>query len=140
MAPVHFHCEHPDYHFDHQDELRNWIIQTCKEENATIDRLDFIFCTDEDLLEINLNYLNHNYLTDVITFPYSEGDTIAGDIFISVDRVKENAQDLDLKWFDELCRVIIHGVLHLCGYTDKESHQQAEMRKKEDYYLSLRSF
>ena len=140
MAPVHFHCEHPDYPFDRQEEVSNWIRQTCQEENVAIDQLDLIFCTDEDLLEINNKHLNHNYLTDVITFPYSEGNTIAGDIFISVDRVKENAQDLGIEWFDELCRVMIHGVLHLCGYTDKESDQQTEMRKKEDYYLSLRSF
>jgi len=107
---------------------------------VTIELLDFIFCTDDDLLEINVNHLNHNYLTDVITFPYAEGETIAGDIFISIDRVKDNASDLNADWFDEFCRVMIHGVLHLCGYQDKTEQEQYEMRKKEDYYLSLRSF
>lgn len=140
MANVHFHSEHPDYHFDYQKEISDWVRLTCREENVKIGQLDFIFCTDDALLEINIKHLNHNYLTDVITFPYSEGETISGDIFISIDRVKDNAKDLNSEWFDELCRVIVHGVLHLCGYCDKNAEQQAEMRSKEDYYLSLRSF
>ncbi len=140
MAPVHFHSEHPEYHFDRQDDISEWVRLSCHEENVKIDQLDFIFCTDQDLLEINIKHLNHNYLTDVITFPYSEGETIAGDIFISIDRVKDNASDLNTNWFDELCRVMIHGVLHLCGYRDKTEQEQDEMRYKEDYYLSLRSF
>ncbi|MGB6035078.1 MAG: rRNA maturation RNase YbeY [Cryomorphaceae bacterium] len=140
MAPVHFHSEHPDYVFDRQDDISAWIRKACREEKVKIEQLDIIFCTDDDLLEINIKHLDHNYLTDVITFPYSEGEIIAGDIFISIDRVKDNAKDLNCEWFDELCRVMVHGVLHLCGYTDKESDDQAEMRKKEDYYLSLRSF
>jgi probable rRNA maturation factor len=140
MANVHFHSEHPDYHFDHQEEISDWVRLTCREENVKIGQLDFIFCTDDALLEINIKHLDHNYLTDVITFPYSEGEAISGDIFISVDRVKDNAKDLNFEWFDEFCRVIVHGVLHLCGYCDKNAEQQAKMRSKEDYYLSLRSF
>jgi rRNA maturation RNase YbeY len=140
MAAVHFHSEHPDYHFDRQDDISEWIRVSCREEKVQIEQLDFILCTDENLLDINIMYLNHNYLTDVITFPYLEGDTIAGDIFVSIDRVKENASDLNTNWFDELCRVMIHGVLHLCGYHDKTEQEKAEMRNKEDYYLSLRSF
>lgn len=140
MAAVHFHSEHPDYRFNRQDDISEWIRMSCREENVQIDQLDFIFCTDQDLLEINIKHLNHNYLTDVITFPYSEGETIAGDIFVSIDRVKDNASELNTDWFDELCRVMIHGVLHLCGYHDKTDQEQSEMRNKEDYYLSLRSF
>ncbi|MCZ4407718.1 rRNA maturation RNase YbeY [Cryomorphaceae bacterium 1068] len=140
MAPVHFHAEHPDYHFDRQDDISEWIRLSCSKENVQIEQLDFIFCTDDDLLEINNKHLNHNYLTDVITFPYSEGELIAGDIFISIDRVKDNSSDLNTDSFDELCRVMIHGVLHLCGYHDKTEQEQAIMRNKEDYYLSLRSF
>jgi len=140
MALVHFHSEHPAYDFDRQDEVSDWIRSSCRKEKVEIELLDFIFCTDDELLEINIKHLNHNYLTDVITFPYSEGTTIAGDIFISIDRVKDNANDLKVDWFDELCRVIIHGVLHLCGYGDKNDAEAALMRKKEDYYLSLRSF
>jgi len=140
MATIHFHSEHPDYKFDQQEDVSHWIRSSCKKEGVTIELLDFIFCTDDDLLEINVNHLNHNYLTDVITFPYAEGETIAGDIFISIDRVKDNASDLNADWFDEFCRVMIHGVLHLCGYQDKTEQEQYEMRKKEDYYLSLRSF
>lgn len=140
MAPIEFHSEHPDFNFDRQNDLSDWIQKACKEEKVEIAQLDFIFCSDDDLLEINNKHLGHNYLTDVITFPYSEGETIEGDVFISIDRVKDNAKDLDIEWFDELCRVLIHGVLHLCGYSDKLEVEQAEMRRKEDYYLSLRSF
>lgn len=140
MAPVYFHSEHPDFLFDRQDEVSEWIHSVCVEEKVEIEQLDFIFCTDDYVLEINIKHLNHKYLTDVITFPYAEGETIAGDIFISIDRVKENAQDLSVEWFKELCRVMVHGVLHLCGYTDKDKQEQAVMRGKEDYYLSLRSF
>ena len=139
-APVHFHVEHPDYNFTQSYEISEWIRSCCSEENVEIEQLDFIFCTDEHLLEININHLNHNYLTDVITFPYLEGKKIQGDIFISIDRVKDNAKELRIEWQDELCRVIIHGVLHLCGYKDKTVNEQALMREKEDNYLSLRSF
>jgi rRNA maturation RNase YbeY len=137
---IYFHLEHPKYNFIHHEEISNWIRIVCDSENVRIKLLDFILCTDEDLLEINKKHLNHNYLTDVITFPYSEGDDLEADIFISLDRVDENSKLLNTQYSDELCRVMIHGVLHLCGYKDKTDREQVEMRKKEDYYLSLRSF
>ena len=140
MAPVHFHVEHPNYKLSQPDEIKEWIRSACQEEKVRIEQLDFIFCTDEALLEINIKHLNHNTLTDIITFPYNEGEVIQGDIFISVDRVNENASSFKVDKQDELCRVIIHGILHLVGYGDKTPADQAEMRKKEDYYLSLRSF
>jgi len=140
IAPIYFHLEHPDYNFLPQNEISGWIREVCLTENVQIKVLDFILCTDQDLLGINIKHLNHNYLTDVITFPYSENDRLEADIFISLDRVNENADNLKVSYFDELCRVMIHGVLHLCGYKDKTEAEQLEMRKKEDYYLSLRSF
>lgn len=135
-----FHSEHPDFQLDKSLEISQWIIDASKREGAAILGLNYVFCSDSYLLDINVKYLNHNYLTDIITFPYSEGDSIESDIFISIDRVEDNAKEFDTSFFDELCRVIIHGFLHLCGYGDKTDEEQEEMRAKEDYYLSLRSF
>ncbi|MDR2562862.1 MAG: rRNA maturation RNase YbeY [Prevotellaceae bacterium] len=97
--------------------------------------LSFIFCSDDYLLDVNRKYLNHDYLTDIITFDYSEGDKISGDMYISVDRVAENAHNYGFSLETELLRVILHGVLHLCGYDDKTENQQKIMREKEDSYL-----
>mgnify|MGYP001804060443 CR=1 FL=1 len=138
--PILFHSELPDFSFDDDTGVSGWITHASTEEKVTIAGLNYIFCSDEYLLDINIKHLNHNYLTDIITFPYQEGKVLESDIFISVDRVKDNAAELKIDWFDELCRVMIHGFLHLCGYKDKTDDEQAVMRKKEDYYLSLRSF
>ena len=100
-------------------------------------RLHIIFCSDDYLLDINKKYLNHDYFTDIITFNYNENNTIIGDLFISVDRVKENAKELKVDFNNELFRVIIHGVLHLCGYNDKTQDQLKEIRTKEDEFLGL---
>ena len=109
-------------------------------ENCTLKHLNYIFCSDEYLLDLNKQYLNHKTLTDVITFDSSEEPTvIEGDIFISIERVQSNAKELSQTEDEELHRVIIHGVLHLLGYTDKTKSGQILMRKKEDAYLSLRS-
>jgi len=102
--------------------------------------LNFIFCSDNYLLKINVEHLNHDTYTDIITFDYSKEDRISGDIFISIDRVEENAKSHKTSFENELHRVIIHGVLHLLGYGDKEPGQKAEMRQKEDFCLSLRDF
>ncbi|GAB1451436.1 rRNA maturation RNase YbeY [Draconibacterium sp.] len=98
--------------------------------------VSIIFCSDKYLLDINVNYLNHNYYTDIITFNYVEGDILSGDLFISVDRVKENAMEYDVIWPKELYRVIFHGLLHLVGYNDKTDEEVKIMREKEDFYLS----
>lgn len=98
--------------------------------------ISLIFCSDKYLLNINVEYLNHNYFTDIITFNYIEGNTISGDLFISIERVKENAVEFNTTWIKELYRVIFHGVLHLVGYNDKTSLEKKEMREKEDLYLS----
>lgn len=105
----------------------------CKE----IGEISIILLSDEELLKINIDYLQHDYYTDIITFDYSEGCKISGELYISVDRVKENAQKYGYRFEEELKRVIIHGILHLCGYKDKSKKEQHEMRKKEDYYLAL---
>ena len=109
-------------------------------EGKLLQDMNIVFCTDEELLEKNIKYLKHNTLTDIITFDYSHEDTTSGEIFISIDRIKDNALTLDVDFFEELCRVMVHGVLHLVGYKDKSKSEQLEMRKKEDYYLSLRNF
>lgn len=98
--------------------------------------ISVILCSDSYLLEINKRFLKHDYYTDIITFNYCEGDTVSGDLFISIDRVKENADNFASTFMQELYRVIFHGVLHLIGYNDKTEEEQAEMRRKEDFYLS----
>ena len=98
--------------------------------------ISLIFCSDNYLLDINIKHLNHNYYTDIITFNYVEGEIISGDLFISIERVKENAIEFETIWIKELYRVIFHGLLHLIGYNDKTEEEKKIMRKKEDLYLS----
>lgn len=114
----------------------SWIQDTVARENHTVEFINVIFCNDEYLYSLNTNYLNHDTFTDVISFQYST-EPIEGDIFISVDRVFENAQSLNVSFSDELARVIIHGVLHFCGYSDKTKDEKNQMRALESYYLSL---
>ncbi|MDR1760913.1 MAG: rRNA maturation RNase YbeY [Bacteroidales bacterium] len=106
------------------------------ESKKTLDYINFIACSDEFLLTINNNYLQHDYYTDIITFDYSE-TTIASDIYISIDRIKENAKELNVSSLQELQRIIIHGVLHLCGYEDATEKQRVKMMEKENQYLNL---
>ena len=120
--------------------LSKWIEFAIHQENKDLGELNYIFCDDDYLLEINIKQLKHNTLTDIISFDHSIGNIISGDIFISVERVKDNAVDLYTDFKDELHRVMIHGVLHYCGYKDKTVSEKQLMRSKEDYYLSLRTF
>ena len=120
-------------------DLRNWIKSVIKGEKKKTGSLNFIFCSDEYLLRINQQYLEHDYYTDIITFDYVTGSVISGDIFISVDRVKENAGVYKVSFSAELNRIMIHGVLHLLGYMDKEVEHKRIMTEKEDYYLSKKS-
>jgi len=120
--------------------LSKWIEFAIHQENKDLGELNYIFCDDDYLLEINIKQLKHNTLTDIISFDHSIGNIISGDIFISVERVKDNAVDLLTDFKDELHRVMIHGVLHYCGYKDKTVSEKQLMRSKEDYYLSLRTF
>lgn len=139
-SSIQFYCENVSYRIRNIKLLRNWIINTAKSENKICDQINFILCSDDYLLDINKKFLNHNYFTDVITFDYSEKNIISGDIYISIDRVKENSRTFSIPTKDELNRVIIHGILHLLGYSDKTPAQKLEMKSKEDFYLSLRTF
>ncbi|NQW36944.1 MAG: rRNA maturation RNase YbeY [Flavobacteriales bacterium] len=118
----------------------SWVSNTIQEENLKEGNINYIFCDDAYLLDKNIKYLKHNTLTDIISFDYTMGKLISGDIFISVERVKENAITFKTAFKDELHRVMIHGVLHYCGYKDKTDADKKLMRSKEDYYLSLRDF
>lgn len=121
--------------------LRNWIKQTIVAEKHQLAELNFIFCSDNYLLEINKQFLNHDTYTDIITFDNSEKEAIIyGDIFISIDRVRENAKSFKTALATELHRVIIHGTLHLLGYKDKTAKEKTLMTEKEDFYLSKRGF
>ena len=120
-----------------QNAVRTWIKDIIHSENKQTGQLNFVFTGDEELLELNKQFLRHNTYTDIITFDSCEGKVINGDIIISVDRVKENAIKFKSEFQNELNRVIIHGVLHLCGYKDKTDEQQKEMRAKEDFYLNI---
>jgi len=113
-------------------DLKRWITKVTGLHNKKTGDIAFIFCTDDYLLEINQKYLNHNTYTDIITFDYTEGNILNGDIFISIDRVKDNANKFGLPFELELKRVIIHGILHLCGLNDKTESEIAIMRKEED--------
>ncbi len=117
--------------------LKQWIKTVTEKEKHQLGTINYIFCTDDELLEINIRHLNHNTLTDIITFDYTEGETISSDIFISVDRVAENAKKFSVSFEEELHRVMIHGVLHLCGYKDKSKADAELMRKKENGALKI---
>jgi probable rRNA maturation factor len=139
MAAINFFSQDISFILLKPRKISSWIKTVIKSEGHTLEALNFIFCSDERLLEINRQYLNHKTYTDIITFDTSEHNgKIEGDIFVSIERVKENAMKLNIPFQDELHRVIIHGVLHLLGYSDKTASQTKEMRKKEDAYLSLR--
>jgi probable rRNA maturation factor len=113
------------------------LIFLFEKENVGLKRLNYIFCSDKYLVKINNQYLKHNTLTDVITFPFSEkGEPVSAEIYISVERIKENAKTYGIQYQNELLRVMIHGALHLCGYNDKKKSLQLQMRGKEDYYLN----
>lgn len=114
----------------------SWLSNTCVEENKSLEEVNLIFCSDEYLYDMNVQYLNHDYYTDIITFDYCEENRIIGDLFISKDRVIENASDNKVDFELELKRVIVHGVLHLCGYKDKSESEEKLMREKENYYLN----
>jgi len=138
-SSINFFNEDVDFALLNEAEIKKWIKLSIKKEACTPGDLNFIFCSDPYLLKINQDYLNHNFFTDIITFDYKEDSTISGDIFISIDRVRDNAEKLSIPFLDELHRVIIHGVLHIIAYGDKTPEEELLMRSKEDFYLSLRS-
>ena len=140
-TPVLFYSEHIRFELRNKNSIRQWLHNLIKTEGYTLGNISFIFCSDKYLHKINLQYLNHDDYTDIITFDNANAKGIVeSDIFISIQRVKENAKALKIPFRDELHRVIAHGVLHLCGYKDKTPDAKRTMTTKEDYYLSLRPF
>lgn len=117
--------------------LTQWLDKVTQLENKKLGDLTFIFTSDDYLLKVNQQYLEHDYYTDIITFDYCEDDYVIGDLFISIDRVKDNAQTNNTTFQNELNRVIVHGVLHLCGYKDKSEVDEQLMRQKENQMLAL---
>ncbi len=124
------------YHLKNKLKVKNWVKTILDTEGKNAGDITYVFCSDEYLLSMNEKYLKHDTLTDIITFDYSETDFLSGDIFISVERVKENAVSFNTTFNQELGRVMAHGVLHLSGYKDKNSEDKKVMRSKEDFYLT----
>ena len=126
-----------EFELDNTTELDAWLKKTIEREECRLHSLNFILCSDEYLHRINVEYLNHDTLTDVITFPYEQPPIVHGDIFISLDRVRENAKKYDVHLNTELHRVMVHGVFHLCGYGDKTESEAKAMRAKENEALGF---
>lgn len=135
---VRYFCE--DIKFEFKNRLLNnkWLRLVAESEIKKLGDINIIFCSDNYILDVNMKYLQHDYFTDIITFDYCEGDIISGDLFISIDSVKENSVFYNTEFADELNRVMVHGVLHLIGYNDHCDEDIKLMRSKEDYYLSVR--
>jgi rRNA maturation RNase YbeY len=140
MSDVSFHSEQTDFYLLSESQITDWLSLVCQKEGKVLSEISIIFCSDDYLLDVNKKHLNHDYYTDVITFDYTEGNMVSGDVFISVDRVSENAESFSASVLDEVHRIIVHGTLHLLGYTDGEGIAKEEMTAKENFYLSLRAF
>jgi len=129
-----------DFRLSNPNKIKEWLDKSIRSEDKISGDIHFIFCTDEYLLKINAKYLNHDTLTDIITFSNSNHPSIiSGDIYISVERVNDNALSLGLPFANEISRILIHGILHLIGYNDHTAEEKLQMRAKEDYYLHLQS-
>ena len=135
--PIRFFYEEIEFKLPHPVKIKKWLGVSAEKEKKTIKDINYIFCSDAFLLQLNQKYLNHQTLTDIITFDNSSEKAIAGEIYISIDRVAENAHGYKVDFMTEVRRIMIHGVLHLCGYSDKRKSEKILMRKKEDTYLSL---
>ncbi|MEO9965838.1 MAG: rRNA maturation RNase YbeY [Reichenbachiella sp.] len=141
MSTINFFCEDVSFELPSSNTITNWLKYAITTEGYDLIELNYIFCSDEYLHKVNIEYLEHDYYTDIITFDNSEeSQRVEGDIFISIDRVRDNAVDHGIPFLQELQRVIIHGVLHLVGYNDKTDTQQKQMTEKENAYLSLPKF
>ena len=137
MNSISFHNEGVNTKTPLKRLLKAWIKEFVSNHGKKVGELAFVFCTDEKILEVNQSFLQHDYYTDIITFDYCEGDFVSGDIYISVERVQENALSHQVGYNNELLRVLAHGVLHLIGFQDKEENMKAEMAKNEDLCMSL---
>lgn len=125
------------FRLDNKASYTKWLSRVVQSEDKKVGDINFIFCDDEYLIGLNRQYLDHDTLTDIITFDYSVGKELHADIFISVERVRENAGDFGVSFDEELKRVLAHGILHLCGYKDKSPEEEKEMRVKEDEKMKL---
>lgn len=134
---INFYNEDCEFVLKGKIVMRNKLKQLTEKESVKLGYLSLIFCSDRKILEINKNYLKHDYFTDIITFDYREAEKVQGDLFISVETVAENARKYGVTFEQELTRVIIHGVLHIVGYDDKTPEEQLVMRQKEDLYINL---
>ena len=126
-----------DFELDNEDVYSRWISSVILSENKKEGEINYVFCDDDYLHKLNVEYLNHDTLTDIISFDYSVGNELSGDIFISVERVKENAGDFKVSFEEELKRVMVHGVLHYCGYKDKSESEEVIMRNKEEEKIKM---
>lgn len=118
-------------------ELKHWLLKVVESEGFILGDVLYFFLNDEQLLKVNMQFLNHDTYTDIITFDYDDGNIVNGEIYISEDRIRDNSKQMDVLLQDEMLRVIVHGVLHLCGYKDKTDPDAAVMRQKEDDYISF---
>lgn len=125
------------FELENEEHYEDWIIRVIESEDKTAGEVNYIFCDDEYLLQKNIEFLDHDTLTDIISFDYTMGNLISGDVFISVERVRDNAQDYNVAFDEELKRVMAHGVLHYCGYKDKSEEDSALMRSKEEEKIKL---
>lgn len=131
-----FHFEDVSFDIPQEDKLKDWLYSVAEKEGKPFFEVNYIFCSDEYLRKINIEYLDHDYYTDIITFPY-DAQAVHGDMFISSERVAENAQTNSVSFYQELHRVMVHGVLHMIGYGDKTLEEEQTMREKENIYLAL---
>ena len=137
MQPILFHTADRPFILKNKKLLKAFIKTVFEHEGKKVGRINYIFCSDDYLLQINKEYLQHNFYTDIVTFDLSEGSSIIGEIYVSIDRVKDNALQQGNSFRIEALRVLFHGALHLCGYNDKKKSEITKMREKEDYYLTL---
>lgn len=126
-----------DFELDNEAQYENWISRIIESEGFDEGEINYIFCDDEYLHKINVEYLDHDTLTDIISFDYTVGNVLQGDIFISIERVQDNANDFNVSFEEELKRVLSHGVLHYCGYKDKSKEDEALMRAKEEEKMQM---
>ena len=129
-----------DFELVNEDLFTDWVLNTIQTEGFETGEINYVFCDDAYQHKLNIEFLNHDTLTDIISFDYTQGKLISGDIFISIERVLDNAKDLGVSFEDELKRVMIHGVLHYCGYKDKSEEDALMMRSKEDEYMAKANF
>jgi len=134
---VSFYYDCPSFTFKNRNALKRFLVGLFKKEKLTLDSLSYVFCTDKVLRSMNQHFLNHPDYTDILTFPFSDpGESVSGEIYISVDRVRDNAKKFGVSFQNELLRVIFHGALHLCGYNDHTNREIRLMRERETHYIN----